>query len=214
MCLAGTKPEWEYVMRVEKLEFAWEFSQLSWPGQTWNENKSCMRVDESWEARVCMRVFSTLMPRSNENKSCMRVDESWEARVCMRVFSTLMPRSNENKSCMRVDESSEERICIQSTLMQLSWENSYANSRFSTLINSLSYMRIPVWIHLGQRKGSMVIRMRINTGKQVHRSLWRTIYAVRLITVNLRGFTVRGWFILTNDPSVCMRFYTFLFRIL
>ena len=52
-----------------------------------------------------MRVFSTSMPRSNENKSCMRVDESWEAwRVGMRVFSTLMPRSNENKSCMRVDE--------------------------------------------------------------------------------------------------------------
>jgi hypothetical protein len=33
-----------------------------------------MRVDESWEARVCMRVYLTLM--SNENESCMRVDES------------------------------------------------------------------------------------------------------------------------------------------
>jgi hypothetical protein len=63
-----------------------------------------MRVDESWEARVCIRVFSTLMPRSNKNKSCMRVDESWEARVSMRVISTFVPRSNENKSCMRVDE--------------------------------------------------------------------------------------------------------------
>jgi hypothetical protein len=31
--------------------------------------------DESLQARVCMRVFSTHMPRSNENKSCMRVDE-------------------------------------------------------------------------------------------------------------------------------------------
>ena len=51
-----------------------------------------------------MRVFSTLMPRSNENKSCMRVDESLEARVCMRVFSTFVPRSNENKSCMRVEK--------------------------------------------------------------------------------------------------------------
>jgi hypothetical protein len=38
------------------------------------------------------------MPRSNENKSCMRVDESWKATVCMRVFSTLMSWSNENKS--------------------------------------------------------------------------------------------------------------------
>jgi hypothetical protein len=93
-----------------------------------NENKSCMRVDESWEARVCMRVFSTLMSRStrtrvawelitwwelrseslhesflnshfpvNENKSCMRVDESWEARFYMRVFSTLMPRSTRTR---------------------------------------------------------------------------------------------------------------------
>jgi hypothetical protein len=89
-----------------------------------NENKSCMRVDESWEVRVCMKVFLTLMSQSNENKSCMRVEkwefawkfsnshapvkreqelhESWEARACMKVFSTLMPRSNENRSCMRV----------------------------------------------------------------------------------------------------------------
>ena len=52
-----------------------------------------------------MRVFSTLVSWSNENKSCTRVDESWQARVCMRVFSTLMSWSNENKSCMRVDES-------------------------------------------------------------------------------------------------------------
>jgi hypothetical protein len=52
-----------------------------------------------------MRVFSILMPWSKENKSCMRVDESGEARVYMRVFSILMPWSKENKSCMRVDES-------------------------------------------------------------------------------------------------------------
>jgi hypothetical protein len=57
-----------------------------------------MRVDESWEARICTRVFSTRMSRSNENKSCMRVDESREVSVCTRVFSTRMPRSNENES--------------------------------------------------------------------------------------------------------------------
>ena len=34
-----------------------------------------MRVDKLM--RVCMRVFSTLMSWSNENKSCMRVDESY-----------------------------------------------------------------------------------------------------------------------------------------
>jgi hypothetical protein len=62
-------------------------------------------LHESWEARVYMRIFWTLIPLTNENKSYMRVDESWEARVCIRVFSTLMARSNENKCCMRVDES-------------------------------------------------------------------------------------------------------------
>jgi hypothetical protein len=36
-----------------------------------------LRVDESWEARVFTRVFSTLLAWSNENKSCMRVDKSW-----------------------------------------------------------------------------------------------------------------------------------------
>ena len=51
--------------------------------------------------------ISTLMSWSNENKSCIRVDESLQVRVCMRVFSTLMSCSNENKSCkklIRVDK--------------------------------------------------------------------------------------------------------------
>ena len=63
-----------------------------------------MRVDESWQARVYMRVVSTVMSWSNENKSCMRVDESWQARVYMRVFSTVMSWSNENKSSMKVEK--------------------------------------------------------------------------------------------------------------
>ena len=66
-------------MRVEKREFVWEFSQLSRPGQTRKE------LHESWEARVCVRVFSTLMSWSNKNKSGTRIDESWQERVCMRV---------------------------------------------------------------------------------------------------------------------------------
>ena len=53
-------------MRVEKREFAREFSQLLCASQT------RMRVDERAEAKVCTRVFSTLMRRSNE----VRVDES------------------------------------------------------------------------------------------------------------------------------------------
>ena len=76
-------------MRVEKNEFAWEFSQLSRP--LWNENKSYMRVDESWEARVCMRVFgSTLKSRSNENKNYMRVDESWLDIIPFKRAKTLI----------------------------------------------------------------------------------------------------------------------------
>ena len=51
-----------------------------------------------------MSVFSVLMSWSNENKSCMRVDESWQMRVCVRVFSTLVSWLNENKSCMKNDE--------------------------------------------------------------------------------------------------------------
>ena len=43
-----------------------------------------------------MRVFLTLMCWSNENKNCMGVDENSYARVCMRVFSTLMSLSNKN----------------------------------------------------------------------------------------------------------------------
>ena len=82
-----------------------DFYQRIWSG--------VIRVVESWQARVCMRVFSTLMSWSNENKSCTRVDESCQARVCRRVFSTLMSWSNENKSCMRVDESWQARVYIR-----------------------------------------------------------------------------------------------------
>ena len=75
-------------------------------------------VDESWlhVARVCLRVFSTLVSWSNDSNSCMRVDDIWQARVCMRVFSTLTSLSNENKSCMRIDESWQARVCME-TLM-------------------------------------------------------------------------------------------------
>ena len=79
-----------------------------------------MRVDESWQARVCMRVFSTFVLRSKKNKSCMRVDKSAQELMrvgkreftCMRVFSTFVPRSKENKSCMRVDKSAQELMRV------------------------------------------------------------------------------------------------------
>jgi hypothetical protein len=96
-----------------------------------NINKVCLvhtpdkreqELHESWEARVCMRVFSTLMPWSNENKSCMRVGESWEVRVCMRVFSTLVPWSNENKSYMKVVECWEARVGMRVEKREFVWE--------------------------------------------------------------------------------------------
>jgi hypothetical protein len=85
-------------MRVEKREFAWEFSQLSCPGQIkWEQE-----LHESWEARVCVRVFSTFMPRSNENKSCMRVDENW-LDITTHVAKPLINIWTSSK-LMRVDE--------------------------------------------------------------------------------------------------------------
>ena len=36
-----------------------------------------------------VRVFSSLMSWSNDNKSCTRIDESWQARVCMKVSHRL-----------------------------------------------------------------------------------------------------------------------------
>jgi hypothetical protein len=68
-------------MRVDKREFAWEFSQLSLL------DKREQELHESWQVRVYMKVFSTFIAWSNENKS---LHESWQARVYMRVFSTFI----------------------------------------------------------------------------------------------------------------------------
>jgi hypothetical protein len=81
-------------MRVEKREFAWEFSQLSCPGQT--------RTRVAWELRS-ESLYASFLNSHAPVKREQELHESWEARVCMRVFSTLVPRSNENKSCIRVD---------------------------------------------------------------------------------------------------------------
>jgi hypothetical protein len=95
------------------------------PRSTNNENKSCMRVYVSWEAKVCMRVFSTLMPRStNENKSCMRVDESW-LDINARVAKTLIKISTSSK-LMRVDKSAWESMRV----------GAQTPARVATLINS------------------------------------------------------------------------------
>ena len=109
-------------MRVEKQEFVWEFSQLPCPGQTrtrvaWeliskslhenflNSHVPVKREElhESWEARVCMRVFSTRMSRSNENKSCMRVDKQEFAREFSQLACPGQTRTRVARELMRVD---------------------------------------------------------------------------------------------------------------
>ena len=77
VCLRGssTLMSWsnenKSCMRVDKRgEFAWEFRQLSCPGQTRTRvawELASESLHESWQARVCMRVSSTLMSWSNEN---------------------------------------------------------------------------------------------------------------------------------------------------
>jgi hypothetical protein len=59
-----TRVEWE--LRSESLHESFLDSHVP--------VKREQELHESWEARVCMRVFWTLMSRSNKNKSCMRVD--------------------------------------------------------------------------------------------------------------------------------------------
>ena len=39
-----------------------------------------------------------MLASSRKYKSYMKVDESFEVRVCVTVFLTLLSRSNENKS--------------------------------------------------------------------------------------------------------------------
>ena len=132
------KRGWE-LMRVEKQEFAWEFSQLSCPGQT------RMRVDESWEASVCMRVFSTIMSWSNEDESWWElrseslhesflnyhvlVKRGWELmRVEKREFAWEFSQlSCPGQTRMRVDKSWEARVCIRVFSTIMSWSNEDAS---------------------------------------------------------------------------------------
>jgi hypothetical protein len=86
-----------------------------------NENKSCMRFDESWEARVCIRVFSTLCPGQTRTRvawKLMRV----EKREFAWVFSTFMLQTNENKSYMKVDECWEARVGMSVEKREFVWE--------------------------------------------------------------------------------------------
>ena len=79
-----------------------------------NENKSCMRVDETWDMTACIRVFSSLASWSNENKSWVRIHDTrvYECSIT-GVSISLSCWSNENKTCKRVVESGQARVFLR-----------------------------------------------------------------------------------------------------
>jgi hypothetical protein len=107
--------------KVDKREFTWEFSQLSLFDQT--------RTRVAWELRSESKSlhesflnFCCLIKREQE------LHESWEARVCMRVFSTFIAWSNEIESCMRVEKKREFTLefsqlsLLDQTRTRVAWE--------------------------------------------------------------------------------------------
>jgi hypothetical protein len=121
-------------MRVEKREFAYEFSQLS-----------CMRVD--WMQILSSELSSTLMQLLFSFDRGMRVEKTLMQTLASQLSSTLMQLLFSFDRGMRVEKTLMQTLASQlsSTLIQLlfsfhvwpgheSWENSHANSSFSTLI--------------------------------------------------------------------------------
>ena len=153
-------------MRVEKREFTWEFHQLSCPGQTrtrlaWELTSESLResfvnshvlikreqeLRESWQARVYMRVSSTLMSWSNENKTCMRVDKrefTWEfhqlscsgqtrTRIAWELTSESFHKSFINSHVLvkreqDLHESWQARVCVRVSSTFIAWSNENKN---------------------------------------------------------------------------------------
>ena len=118
-------------MRVGKREFTWEFHQLSCPGQT--------RTRVAWEL-TSESLHESFINSHVLVKREQELHESWQARVCMRVSSTLMSWSNENKSCMRVDQREfawefHQLSCPGETRTRVAWEL-VSESLHESFINS------------------------------------------------------------------------------
>ncbi len=60
-------------------------------------------INAQWHAKVGLPFFYTPCIRPGQTK--MRMDESWEARVCIRVLSTLVRRSNKVRVVELIDHS-------------------------------------------------------------------------------------------------------------
>ena len=122
-----------------KMRVAWELTSESLHESFINFHvlvKREQELHESWQARVCMRVSSTLMSWSNKNKSCMRVDK----REFTESFINSHVLSNENKSCMRVDKREFTRefhqlSCPGQTRTRVVWELT-SESLHESFINS------------------------------------------------------------------------------
>ena len=104
--------------RVDKREFAWEFHQLSCPGQTRTRVARELTSESLHESFINSRV---LLKREQE------LHESWQARVCIRVSLTLVSWSNDDKSCMRVDKRElawefHQLSCPGQTTTSVAWE--------------------------------------------------------------------------------------------
>ena len=105
-------------MTVDKLEFAWEFHQLSCPGQT--------RTIVAWEL-TSESLHESFINSHILVKREQELHESWQARVYMRASSTPMSWSNVNKSCMSVDKRElawefHQLSCPGQTRTRVAWE--------------------------------------------------------------------------------------------
>ena len=105
-------------MRVDKREFAWEFHQLSCPGQTRTRVARELTSESLHESFINSHV---LVKREQE------LHESWQARICMRVSSSLLPQWSYNPhsnahvlTCSDSCPYSRTTTCPQSTMAKKS----------------------------------------------------------------------------------------------
>jgi hypothetical protein len=104
--------------RVEKREFAWEFSRLWYPGQ--RRTRVAMRVDESW-----LNITSQTSNISHQNLDQLKIVERAESRsratlhqLSSSFYLMRFQVLGSSQTTMRVDESWQSRIvtgCISSS---------------------------------------------------------------------------------------------------
>ena len=162
---------WE-LMRVEKREFYESFLNF------YVLVKQGQELHGSWQVRVCIRVFSTLMSWSNDNKSCMRVDDSWQARVCVRVFLLSYPSQTRTRltwESMKVEKREfvwefSQLSSPGQTTTRVAWELIRVDKRrlyesFSTFMSwwnqNKSYMRVDQCWHCESSLKKRTIRVKM-----------------------------------------------------